>query len=331
MEEKVKDYINADLASLSFEEFSEKFDTVKPDNNNFIDNLEWALLYLNAEKTASPIRYNEMKESLFNLNTFDGAWLIDVDRVGSDEKNGLGFFRPLGTCQATLNMFKDFNVKIFGLGAGDKDAMTYLQKFRLMEPKEVRHIKGLPKVIERRYAVISKDEKWYTTGDYQLNKEIEMNGNIVSVPVPTSINPNYYIRKEDISEHIKSPEYMELVKQYNMAMNVKLTGYYEWFVYIKEDEKSLGVKIPVAPEAAKEVFALRETQEGARRKKAICHFVKEHYRTVKSEYNEEERQTLVKQHLRGETKFNWRGLQVHIIPAEYDLNRIKTKKKFVSV
>ncbi|GAJ05427.1 unnamed protein product, partial [marine sediment metagenome] len=41
------------------------------------------------------------------------------------------------------------------------------------------------------------------------------------------------------------------------------------------------------------------------------------------------RQVLVRKHLRGETKFNWRGLEVNIIPADYDIMKTRTRKKFI--
>lgn len=329
-QEEIKNYVNADLAFLSHEEFSEKFDIVKPKDNSFLDQLEWVLIYLNTKNTASPIRYNEMRESVFHLNTFDGAWLLDAGRIGN-ANGGMGFFRPLSEFQATLDMFKEFNLKIFILGAEGEKLTTCLRKFRLMESKELRHLKGAPKIIENRLAIVSNDQKWYTYGDYHTHREIEVSGNSYSVPVPFSINPNYIMKPTDVSEYLKTDEYMEFVIQYNFALNVKLTGYYEWFAYIKEDEKSIGIKIPIAPESSKEVFMLRDLPPGDRRKKSICNFVKEHYRMVKNEFNDEIRQTLVKQHLRGETKFNWRGLQVNIIPAEYDLNRIGSKKRFLKL
>lgn len=339
-DEEVKDYVNADLAYLSYKEFCEKFDTVKPDNTNFIDNLEWALLYLNLNKPASPARYNEMEEDIFHLNTFDGAWLLDVDRLG-EASNKMIFLKPFSD-QATLSMFKNFNLKTFRLGSREdlqneatgnenEKGMTMLQKYRLLDSKEVRHLKGVPKVVERRIAIASKDEKWYTFGNYYVHMELQKNGEHISVPYPTTINKNYYYKPSDIRAYTEKDEYLVLLQNFNMFLNLKLTAYYEWFVYIRENDKSLGIKIPIVPESAKEVFALRDTPEGEKRKKAICHFVKQHYRTVKNEYNEEIRQSLVKQHLRGETKFNWRGLQVNIIPAEYDLNRIKTRKKYIEI
>ena len=72
----------------------------------------------------------------------------------------------------------------------------------------------------------------------------------------------------------------------------------------------------------------RNLPEGASRKKAIVNIVKDHYRTIKG-HNDNERQVLIQKHIRGELKFNWRGLEVHITPSPYDLRTIKTSKKFL--
>ena len=72
---------------------------------------------------------------------------------------------------------------------------------------------------------------------------------------------------------------------------------------------------------------MRNLPEGKTRKRAIVNYVKDHYRTIKG-YNNNEREVLVQKHLRGDLKFNWRGLEVHITPSAYDLKRIKTQKKF---
>lgn len=336
MDEEVKEFINADLANVSIEEHQKLFDAPIPSSNDFIENLEWGLLYLNGDKHASPIRHSELMEHHFNLNTFDGAWLINVDRVGG-AVDSLKFLSPYTDCQPTIDMFDSVNVKILNFGNKQEDQSTYLRKMRLMDAKEIRHLRNMRYVIEDRMAFVSKEEKWYTWGQYRccLPHKMEVNKKLITVhiPVPISMNPNYYIKDKHVTEYMKDDDYKKEIDALNMVLSMKLTSYYEWFLYIKEDDKSIGLKIPVEPESTKEVFALRDLPEGHKRKKAICNFVKEHYRNIKikPEYDEEKRQVLVRQHLRGETKFNWRGLQVNIIPAEYDLKRVKTTKKFIKI
>lgn len=327
---EIKEYANAELARLSYDEFCDKFNPQVPSHgNDFLDHLEMGLLYLNGDKTGHTYRHNETNENTFRINTFDGAWLLNAKKVGTDGKDVI-FFKPFTDLQATLSMFKTFNVKIFKWGSGE-DGMTSLQKWRLMDGKETRHIKFRRDILEHRMAFLSKDEKWYTLGEYRYSKAIVKDRSLVNVPIPLCYNPNFIYKDADVKTYMNSDDYIQELDNFNMFVNIRLTAYYEWFVYIREDDKSLGIKIPIAPESSKDVFALRNIKEGDSRKRAICNFVREHYRTIKTDYNEEERQVLVKQHLRGESKFNWRGLQVNIIPSEYDLNRIKTRKKFVQV
>ena len=61
----------------------------------------------------------------------------------------------------------------------------------------------------------------------------------------------------------------------------------------------------------------------------MLHFVREHYRRVDAPYDPFFRESLVKEHFRGKTKFDYRGCEVHIIPAQDELERLKPKKKFL--
>jgi hypothetical protein len=112
-----------------------------------------------------------------------------------------------------------------------------------------------------------------------------------------------------------------------MALQLSLTYDYEWSCYIKEKPDSLGVRIPIHPSSSKEVFMMRNLPEGKTRKRAIVNFVKDHYRTIKGNGNE--RKVLIEKHFRGDLKFNWRGLEVHVTPSPYDLRKYKSNKKFL--
>jgi hypothetical protein len=153
---------------------------------------------------------------------------------------------------------------------------------------------------------------------------------------PVAIKKNYYMRDEDIRTYYFKDKtgfsmYIDTISQFLMSISMALSFYYEWFVYIKVNEKSIGFKIPIDPLSAKDIFSLRSaplTKDG--RKKAICNYVREHYRKIKlSDSDEAFKETLVRQHLRGETKFDWNGLKVNIIPSAYDIKRLKPNKKFM--
>lgn len=329
--EKEKTYLNKDLYGQSYDEFC---DAVKmPElGDDFIERLEWSLMLLSG-------KYSDMRIGgairSYSLGTFDGAWLIDVEKLGGQDDK-LIFFSPLGGLQAGPEIIPNLNIKTLSIGE-----MAQLQKFRTVELKDRRHIplSKLKNVTEWRLAHYdTKRESWYgheqglgyngfmkTTGEEELNAILPA---YISLQPGYAIRePFYYLKDEDGK---LTPEARDIIKGLNMAYQISLTGYYEWFVYIRETDKSLGIKVPILPEASKEVFAMRDIPEGGKRKKAICNFVSQHYRTINaSDYNNEAREVLVRKHLRGENKFNWRGLQVNIIPSDYDLNRVKTSKKFL--
>lgn len=338
-EEKLPYYVHKDISGLSFEEFSDRFDAPIPTTESFIENLEWALMYLDMNKSGTPFGYDESRKHFFSLSTFDGAYLMNVGKLGAEgnEKDDLHFYNPIFE-NFDLSMFKAWNSKIMYFGEGD-DMRVQLKKLRILEQSDRRNFDRAVKeyrtfpIAEESFAFLSKDEKWYTMRqEYALwKKQIQTESGNISpfVPIPISVNPKYYVAPKDQKDFIQGDEFWNTIKRVNMALSARFTMYYEWFVYIRENPTSIGVKVPITPESSKDVFALRDIPEGGKRKKAICNFVRQHYRTVKCNYDPGERDVLVKKHLRGETKFNWRGLELHIIPAEYDLNRIRTSKKFL--
>lgn len=330
-DDNVQEFKNKELAFQSFDEFCNMIDVPTPMNSNFIDNLEYALLYLSVGTQGSPIKHSELGLDDFPIKTFDGAWLVNVDRIG-DEK--LKFLNPFHE-ELTFELFQSFNMRTMTFGKkGEDTAPVNLSKFRLIEDKDRRHIPLTKwrRIMEYRMSYFTNKEKWFTHGEwYGINNLNKGDSLSFYLPIPVAVKDGYQRDYSNLGTYIKSDEYMDWLRNFHGALTMRLTQYYEWFVYIRETEKSVGIKIPILPESSKEVFALRDLPEGEVRKKAICNFVRQHYRTIKIEYNEQEREVLVKQHLRGETKFNWRGLQVNIIPAEYDINRIKPKKKFLQI
>lgn len=153
-------------------------------------------------------------------------------------------------------------------------------------------------------------------------------------PFRTSLKSGYELNPIDVkNEFIKASKgendfYLSQIKTLHLSLQLALTYDYEWSCYIKEKPDSLGVRIPIHPSSSKEIFMMRNLPEGKTRKRAIVNFVKDHYRTIKGNGNE--RKVLIEKHLRGDLKFNWRGLEVHITPSPYDLRKYKSNKNFLT-
>lgn len=293
--------------------------------NEFIAKLENALMFLNYRDLN--MWHNEVKSQI-NLNTFDGAWMIDTSLRHEDEQ---GFvFAPFGNYQVTPDIFPNLNMKTLNL-SGEVGALS---KIRFLDTKEKRHLEKYKYIFCHRMGFLDYGkQKWWTDEQgYGFNN---VKDNFI-MPFPTILKSGYYQKQEDVLKWMhegaldENSAYRQSIKSLHMALNFALTYYYEWSCYIKETPDSLGVRIPIHPSSSKEIFIMRNLPEGKTRKSAIVNFVTNHYRTIKG-YNDNERQVLVKQHLRGDLKFNWRGLEVHITPSQYDIDKLGSTKKFLNL
>lgn len=325
-------YQNKDISGKSLDEFREMFSAPIPDSGDLIPNLEWALMYLDMNKSGTPFGYDESRTHFFNITTFDGAYLLNVNKIGANPENDLIFLPPFSE-DFKLSMFNDWNVKTMQFNNVPDAMPVQLQKVRLISDRErfaLPNGKLLP-IVEHSNAFLSKSEKWFTIRNgYQILKR-KVGDNYAFAPIPVSLDKNFYIDKKHTEDFVRSTEFVDIMKSINMLISMRMTMYYEWFVYIRETPKSVGFKVPIVPESSKEVFSMRDIPEGKERRAAICNFVRQHYRTIKTEYDPGQREVIVKKHLRGETKFNWRGLDVNIIPSEYDIMKIRPRKRFLSV
>lgn len=296
--------------------------------NEFIAKLENALMFL-SYKNLQTWHSDAIKP--VHLNQFDGAWLVDISLRHGDGENFT--FKPFDReLQVTPDMFPSMNIKTMNL-SGD---VGMLRKVRLLGSKEKRHLAKYRYIFSEKAAFLDYGkQRWWSFEDgYGFDKFREDERGKMAIPIPTSLSSGHQFDSREVfrrmKEDVKNPEsyYMTALAHFHVALQLSLTYYYEWSCYIKETPDSLGVRIPIHPSSSKEVFMMRNIPEGKSRRRAIVNYVKDHYRTI-TDFNDKERQILIKKHFRGELKFKWRGLEVHVTPSPYDLKMIKTKKKFI--
>jgi hypothetical protein len=298
--------------------------------NEFIAKLENALMMLSYKDLS--MWHNEVKNKV-DLRQFDGAWLTDVSLKHED--NDSFAFAPYGDLQVTPNMFPNLNIKTLNLSG----EIGYMSKIKFLDMTEKRHLENYRYIYSHKVGFLDYGkQKWWTDENgFGFNKIHEFNKDDKAItkaiiPFPTSLKSGFYFDKESIKNYMGAltengaytPFGLE-IRDLHMALQLALTYDYEWSCYIKESKDSLGVRIPIHPSSSKDVFMMRNLPEGKTRKRAIVNFVKEHYRTITG-CNNNERDVLIQKHLRGDLKFNWRGLEVHITPSPYDLRTVKTKK-----
>lgn len=102
-----------------------------------------------------------------------------------------------------------------------------------------------------------------------------------------------------------------------LAIAVALRQRYEWAVNIGF-EKSPSVRIVTDPTGMKELFRLREVADGRDRRDTLMTWVSDHWRKQRVD---DDIETYVRQHLRGTTKFQWRGMECEIVPAQFDIEQ----------
>lgn len=321
--EKVQTFKNVELAK-------DDFSTVKLPKlrDDFIAKLENALMFLSFKDLS--MWHSDAKNKV-HLKQFDGSWLVDVSLK---HKESEGFtFSPFGDLQVTPDMFPKLNIKLMNLSG----EVAHMSKYRFLDAKEKRHLGNYRYIYSEKFGWLDYGkQKWWTNeSGYGFNKINTDKDLSYVLPIPTSLKPGYFIKQSDAINEIQNgckdaeSPYFTSLRNFHMALQLALTYDYEWSCYIRETPDSLGVRIPIHPSSSKDVFIMRNIPEGAKRKKAIVNFVKDHYRTI-TDFRGEEREILIKKHFRGELKFNWRGLEVHITPSPYDLRRIKTSKRFLT-
>ena len=197
-------------------------------------------------------------------------------------------------------------------------------------PKDRRgYVGALSHVIRERTSwFMEKMDKWYGIEHWHtFNEYKNERGGYKIDPMLMPKVPGAVLDPVELKKYMAQNEYKADADCIRIAYNASLTASYEWFVYVKEVHGAVGVKFAIDPSAAKEVFAMRN-EVASGRKKALLHIVKGHQRNLGT--SEEERITWVRKHLRGETKFMYKGAELHIIPSAHDIAMAKSSKKFLA-
>lgn len=313
--EEVKEYLNVDLVG-SEEEFTKSLQNTLV-GSSFEEQLEWAMLMISGK--FKQFKFSE-DSPLVTVNHFDKSYLLH------DEINKhLKFFSPLSDLQATPEIFPNLNIK--GMSINNT---IQLNKIKEIDPIQKRKLHVTKKhAYELTTAIYKQDtESFYgIRNGYELNKNFFNPDKTIQqmsdYPSMISLNPKYIINAKEYDNDAKMVA--DISKTIAMAYNIAMSVYYEWSIYIKE-YNNIGFIIPIDPIILSEIYKTSMVKFESR--KRMIHFVSEHYRKNVSLTNSEY-DVFVSRHLRGNLKFEHNGFLVEIIPPKYDLNRIKTSKKFI--
>jgi len=108
-----------------------------------------------------------------------------------------------------------------------------------------------------------------------------------------------------------------------LAIALALRHRYEWAVNVGW-EQSPSIRIVTDPTGLKELFRLRDVPSSGDRREALMAWVSSHWRKTRADQDVE---TYVRKHLRGATKFEWKGLACEVVPSRYDM---ETRDKLIA-
>jgi hypothetical protein len=293
--------------------------------DDFADQLEWSMMIL--QDNFNQIKFGNHLAPI-KRGHFDKAYLMH-----DDFHDNLQFLAPMVKgLQASPEIFPNLNMRTLNIG----ETIT-LRRFREYTPQKKRGLdcKKHKHVIEHSYAFYKKDTEafyggregyainpsFFKMGDNNQDKKI----NIKALPKLISLHPNYSIPENAFL--MRDPEMIaEFIGSLLMNYQVAMSMYYEWSIYIKEYD-NIGLIIPINPSLLSEIYKTSIMKFDS--KKKMVHFVKDHYRRKVAKEGEDY-SVYVNRYLRGENKFDYKGFYAEIIPPQYDLNRAKTRKKFIN-
>ena len=175
-------------------------------------------------------------------------------------------------------------------------------------------VRGLARIQPQKMLTLCYGEilngKWWAENTIcgYVNKQWRNIGNPV-LGTRTSANRTVLTKRSKV-------DHEEIADTIGMAAGVALTERYCWHVALGYG-KGPRILLPTNPAGCLAMFRDRE-KPAAGRRSALKHWVSSHYRSAPAPDAEI---AYVCQHLRGETRFNWRGLDCEILVSAYDLER----------
>lgn len=122
-------------------------------------------------------------------------------------------------------------------------------------------------------------------------------------------------------DHEESVAWFEMIDYtVKQAMARQFARRYQWRVLFRDHPRgTASLSLLTDPKGALAAFKLRDKPKSAARRPALKHWVRKHWRQNRGGNSE----SLVKAHLRGETKFTFEGMECLILPSPYDVEQVR--------
>lgn len=267
---------------------------------SYRDKIEDALLYLeNAQEIRPPSKFYDVSKS-----HFDGARLFDIDPYGFE------FIEPDTSPDVLEGQPINYSFMNSVDDKKDPEHRFTIQKIRAVDAKYVRgRVTRLAKLmIEHTALLVMSNGRAYPTRDFigYIGGRWVQIACINEMRQHTPIPQNRAANMDDKWDgRIGCMICLQFYSRYEWVANVKIGS-------------GPAIGFVTDPIGAREIFRLRDINPGKLRRAALRNWITEHWRKKRNDPNEA---TRVREHLRGNTKFNWNGLGVEIKPSRFDIER----------
>lgn len=213
---------------------------------------------------------------------------------------------PIINTRVGLGDVSAFDVSTMGQ-AVDPSHLFGLTRFRRVSMSQVRGkvSRVLPFMVESGAALVARSGK-------------VLAGDRVIWASPDGLNGWHCVGPSNLPNYRQSMYGDDLVSL-RLSLGIHFARDYDWCVHLGYAGCPT-INFPTDPTGVLEVFRLRDLPEGKKRRDALLHWVREHWRRRRSDPTAFAK---VKEHLRGKTTFVWNGLQCLIKPAPFDLRRLE--------
>jgi len=157
----------------------------------------------------------------------------------------------------------------------------------------------------------------YESGRWKPTMQIGEDGEILSDPA----TGNQYLEiLEPGDDSEESRQFFDAVDYHiKTALARQFARRYQWRVLFRDHPRgTASLSLVTDPKGAREAFKLRDKPKGAKRRPALKHWVRKHWRKNRGG----DGASIVRAHLRGETQFVFDGMECVIVPSPYDIERI---------
>jgi hypothetical protein len=193
------------------------------------------------------------------------------------------------------------NINIAVMIENEKDGL-FVQWLSTASQKQKRRCKRHSKHMVALFTAGFKDGRWY-----------EQNIDIFSYIGGKWVDAVGAVCADGVKNVVWKRENFGQTDAINMLISIAFTARYEYSVIFADDPKNLKARVFAHPDTTRFLLKSRDIGNLTRRR-ALIHLVKRHAKKRKKTFS-------VKTHLRGEYRCRWAGLDVTVLPSQFDAER----------